>query len=242
MYTTVLFDLDGTLTDPGLGITNSVMYALRKYGIDVPPSDRASLYPFIGPPLTESFSKYFGFSAEQAVEAQKAEAVRQAAEQRRAADMEAAALRDKLHREAEAEAEKQYARLLESAETESRKQLLTRKQALVDEAFRLAVEKLCQLDDGAYTTLLARLAAAASETGQEEIILNERDRTRCGKAVVREANRLCGGSLRLSAQCRAIPGGLILSRGKIEVNCALDTLAALRRSSLAAEAARRLFA
>lgn len=69
MYTTVLFDLDGTLTDPGIGITNSVMYALRKYGIDVPPSDRASLYPFIGPPLTESFSKYFGFSSEQAVEA-----------------------------------------------------------------------------------------------------------------------------------------------------------------------------
>jgi len=57
---TVLFDLDGTLTDPGLGITNSVMYALAKFGITV--TDRASLYPFIGPPLAESFQKYFGFS------------------------------------------------------------------------------------------------------------------------------------------------------------------------------------
>ena len=37
-YNTILFDLDGTLTDPGLGITNSVMYALKKYGIEV--SDR----------------------------------------------------------------------------------------------------------------------------------------------------------------------------------------------------------
>lgn len=63
----ILFDLDGTLTDPGEGITNSVAYALKKYGIDVP--DRASLYPFIGPPLYESFEVFYGFSREQAEEA-----------------------------------------------------------------------------------------------------------------------------------------------------------------------------
>ena len=64
---TVLFDLDGTLTDPGEGITNSVAYALRHYGIEV--ADRSTLYPFIGPPLTESFMKYFAFSEEQAMKA-----------------------------------------------------------------------------------------------------------------------------------------------------------------------------
>lgn len=62
MYQYILFDLDGTLTDPGLGITNSVMYALKKFGIDIP--DRAALYKFIGPPLQESFEKYYGFSNE----------------------------------------------------------------------------------------------------------------------------------------------------------------------------------
>ena len=30
----IFFDLDGTLTDPGIGITNSVMYALEKFGIE----------------------------------------------------------------------------------------------------------------------------------------------------------------------------------------------------------------
>ena len=64
---TVFFDLDGTLTDPGEGITNSVAYALRHYGIEI--SDRRTLYPFIGPPLTESFMKYFDFSEKQAAEA-----------------------------------------------------------------------------------------------------------------------------------------------------------------------------
>ncbi len=66
-YTTMLFDLDGTLTNPGLGITNSVAYALKKYGIDV--KDRTELYKFIGPPLLNSFQDYYGFSEEQAVQA-----------------------------------------------------------------------------------------------------------------------------------------------------------------------------
>lgn len=67
MYKTILFDLDGTLTDPGLGITNSVAYALKKYGIEV--ENRQSLYSFIGPPLNDSFKKYYGFSDEKAMEA-----------------------------------------------------------------------------------------------------------------------------------------------------------------------------
>lgn len=66
-YTTMLFDLDGTLTNPGLGITNSVAYALKKYGIDV--KDRTELYKFIGPPLLNSFQDYYGFSEEQAAQA-----------------------------------------------------------------------------------------------------------------------------------------------------------------------------
>ncbi len=66
-YELILFDLDGTLTDPGIGITNSVAYALNKYGIEV--QDKTELYKFIGPPLIDSFMKYYGFSYEQAQEA-----------------------------------------------------------------------------------------------------------------------------------------------------------------------------
>lgn len=60
----ILFDLDGTLTDPAEGITNSVMYALKKFGIEV--AYRQELYKFIGPPLWGSFEEHYGFSAEQA--------------------------------------------------------------------------------------------------------------------------------------------------------------------------------
>ena len=61
-YDQLLFDLDGTLTDPGEGITNSVKYALQKWGIEV--GDRRELYRFIGPPLSASFRDFYGFSEE----------------------------------------------------------------------------------------------------------------------------------------------------------------------------------
>ena len=63
----ILFDLDGTLTDPGEGITNSVAYALEKFGICI--EDKSVLNPFIGPPLAGSFEKYYGFSPDDAVRA-----------------------------------------------------------------------------------------------------------------------------------------------------------------------------
>lgn len=62
-YNTIFFDLDGTLTDPGVGITNCVIYALNKFGIE---EERENLYRFIGPPLLESFEVYYGFSKEEA--------------------------------------------------------------------------------------------------------------------------------------------------------------------------------
>lgn len=67
MFKYYFFDLDGTLTDPGIGITNSVMHALKAYGISV--EDRSTLYSFIGPPLKDSFMKYYGFSEDKASEA-----------------------------------------------------------------------------------------------------------------------------------------------------------------------------
>ena len=59
-YASIFFDLDGTLTDPGEGITNSVAYALERWGIHV--EDRRTLYPFIGPPLVDSFARFYGFT------------------------------------------------------------------------------------------------------------------------------------------------------------------------------------
>jgi phosphoglycolate phosphatase len=66
-YTTYLFDLDGTLTDPKAGITKSVLHALDKLGIRE--ADPKRIETFIGPPLLESFKKSYGLSDEKAKQA-----------------------------------------------------------------------------------------------------------------------------------------------------------------------------
>jgi phosphoglycolate phosphatase len=57
--TYILFDLDGTLTDPAVGITRSVDHALGFFGIRT--ADLRELRKFIGPPLKDSFMRYYGF-------------------------------------------------------------------------------------------------------------------------------------------------------------------------------------
>mgnify|MGYP000959738074 CR=1 FL=1 len=59
-FTHILFDLDGTLTDPRLGIGNSLKYALRQMHIDGY-SDEI-LEKFVGPPLQHGFKTLFGLN------------------------------------------------------------------------------------------------------------------------------------------------------------------------------------
>ncbi|MCH4889096.1 HAD family hydrolase [Acidaminobacter sp. JC074] len=56
MYNTILFDLDGTITDSAPGITRAAAYALKKYGIQY--ENFEDLRFFVGPPLIDSFRKY----------------------------------------------------------------------------------------------------------------------------------------------------------------------------------------
>ena len=65
-YKAFLFDLDGTLSDSKIGITKSVQYALNKYGIV---SSLENLEKFVGPPLQDSFVKYYDFDMKKADEA-----------------------------------------------------------------------------------------------------------------------------------------------------------------------------
>lgn len=66
-YANILFDLDGTLTDPREGITRSIQFALARLGIDEP--DLTRLEPFIGPPLKQAVMRFYGFDEARAWEA-----------------------------------------------------------------------------------------------------------------------------------------------------------------------------
>ena len=129
------------------------------------------------------------------------------------------------------------------ARMEAKKGLLALKQQKVSEAFDLAGKKIVELPAEQYAAFLAKLAARASVTGDEEIVLNARDRESIGAEVTAKANALLGeGKLSLSDKTGTFSGGLILRRGSIEANCTVELLVELCRSEASAEIAKLLFA
>ena len=134
-------------------------------------------------------------------------------------------------------------RLASVAQLECRKEVLRAKQEVIDEAFQLAMDKLTQLPQEAYVSLLADLAVEASSKGNEKLIFSVADRARVGKAVVVAANQKLGdkGQLTLAQETRPMQGGFILSDGAVEVNCTFETLVRLQRETLSTQVAGVLF-
>lgn len=134
-------------------------------------------------------------------------------------------------------------RLASVAQLECRKEVLRAKQEVIEEAFQLAMDKLTQLPQEAYVSLLADLAVEASSKGNEKLIFSVADRARVGKAVVVAANEKLGdkGQLTLAQETRPMQGGFILSDGAVEVNCTFETLVRLQRGTLSTQVAGVLF-
>ena len=151
-----------------------------------------------------------------------------------------------LVREGVKETEQRVQRMGRTARLEAKKSVLTMKQEAVSRAFDRARELLAELPEADYVAFLAREAAEASATGQEELILSKKDRAAVGAKAVKAANELLAKKrtdavLTLSAETRELAGGLILKQGDIEVNCSVDTLLELSRGELAARVAEVLF-
>ena len=159
---------------------------------------------------------------------------------------QAEAERQNLTAAAKAKADERMERLDSAAQMEAKKMLLAAKQEMLDKAFDLALVRLTQLPEEDYVNLLAKLAANSAVSGKEQIILSQADRTRCGEKTVARANELLAkdgktASLTLSEATRDIKGGLLLSDGAVEVNCAFETLVRLSRNEVAQEVTKVLF-
>ena len=139
-------------------------------------------------------------------------------------------------------AQRQAERLEGAANMEAKKMLLAAKQSCMDAAFEKAHKQLLDLPDGQYSDLLAKIAAKASRSGKEEIILSAKDNKRVGAKVVEKANTILkNGKLTLSGETREMDGGLILRDGQVEVNCAFETQLRVLREEMTAEVAAILF-
>jgi len=137
-------------------------------------------------------------------------------------------------------------RLNSMAQLEAKKQILREKQSLIGEAFDRALSMIRNLPDQEYSKFVALLAAEASVTGSEQIILSENDRNKYGISIVRRANsilreRAQESALSLSKETREITGGVILTDGSVELNCSLEMLIGGRKEDLSTEVAAVLF-
>lgn len=128
------------------------------------------------------------------------------------------------------------------AQMESKKSVLALKQELVNTSFEKAVEKILSMPEKEYIDFLTKLVVESVATGDEEIILNENDSKKFGKAVVEAANaQIKNGKLKLSEQTGEFKGGVVLKRGNVEVNNTLELLIDLCRSEMSSLLAKVLF-
>lgn len=157
------------------------------------------------------------------------------------------ALAAELYNKGAREASERRRRAVGVAELEARKRLLEAKQSLIDDAFTAAREKLAATSKKDLVPVLSRLAAAASVSGQEEILLGSEDRSAVGDDVVKAANKLLkekGKTASLTLSDRTLEGqngGLLLSGGEVEVNCTFGALLETLRGEMVSEIAGILF-
>lgn len=146
---------------------------------------------------------------------------------------------------AAAAAEDKRQRMMAGARMSNAAKLLDAKAQLLDEVFQKARERLVQLPDESYKTLMTRLMIQAVQTGDEEVIVGK-DEHRINDEFIKQVNRQLGtgfkGNLRLSDRRAPIKGGFILSRGKVQMNASVDVLVGQLHEAMETELAAKLFA
>lgn len=151
-----------------------------------------------------------------------------------------AAARDSAQR-AQTQAAEHLEHLNGSSQLACRQRVLAAKQQLIDEAFARTAQALAALPQADYIDLLAALAAE-NGSGDEELLLSARDREAVGAAVVDAANaRKSGASFHLSGETRDTGGGLVLRRGRVELNCSFTEKLRQLRQEESSAVARLLF-
>lgn len=149
---------------------------------------------------------------------------------------------EKAHRDAE----DRKKRIKAYSELEARKKRLEAKQEMVEAAFSKAIERLNSLPLDEYRNILAGMILDLVKSGDEEIILSEKDKKALGADLEKDVNQRLvkkgiPGNVKVSGKTGNIKGGFILKSGDVEVNSSFDTIVRMQRNQLEAEVVKVLF-
>jgi V/A-type H+-transporting ATPase subunit E len=152
------------------------------------------------------------------------------------------ARKSELHARAEQRAQEERNRITTLAKLSARRELLDEKQVLIDRVFNDARERISGMDRSEYRALVSKLLKDTVESGDEEVLIGERE-DRIDQAFLDEFSKTFGrgGGLKLSSERRPIDGGFVLRSGRVETNCALETIIRDARERLETEIAGILF-
>lgn len=159
---------------------------------------------------------------------------------------EALQKKDAILEKARKDASERKKRLIAYALLEARKQKLEAKREMVKEAFEKAICTLNSLPVEQYENLLVDMVVRSVKTGDEEVILSARDKTRIGEALIKKVNEKLAasgkqGRVKLSEKVRDFAGGFILVSGNIEINNSFEMMIRTRREELETEVLKVLF-
>ncbi len=129
---------------------------------------------------------------------------------------------------------------------EAKKSVLAAKQEMVSKAFDRAQEMIIDLPAAKYEAFLTKLVVESANTGKEQVVFNERDKSKHAKKVVDAANKQLSangmeGGLTVADRTADIAGGVLLSEGGIEVNSTLELLMDVCRTEMSSQVAEVLF-
>ena len=174
-----------------------------------------------------------------------------------AAEQQCAGIRDDYDRQAKAayaekiragvkDCEDRTESMKKIAGMEARKSMLALKQEMVSKGFDRAHEMIVNLPEEKYSAFLAKLTAESSVSGDEQVVMNAKDRAAVGEKVLAEANAILAAQgraagLTLADEAGDFSGGVILRRGNIETNCTAGLLVDMCRSEMASSLAGVLF-
>ena len=138
--------------------------------------------------------------------------------------------------------EERKMRLLAAARMEIAKDFLGEKRKILDEVFEQAKIQFTNLPDEEYRNVMAQLMKKATESGDEEVIIDKKEK-RINDELINQVNQQLGnkGNLKLSEEKGNLVAGFILKRGKIKNNVSLQVLLEQARKELEIELAKELF-
>ncbi len=162
------------------------------------------------------------------------------------AESQAKEISDTIIREAKEKAALEKRRASVSAKLGRRKELLTKKQKLIEDCFRAALDGLVNLPTEEYRAVIRKMLLSLVSSGDEQVLVSREDEERFDSELIARVNNELSaagkkGSLELEGTSPTIRGGFILMTAEVEVDCSFSTLLAQLREELQSDVAGILF-